>query len=63
MNKKIEKYLLAKNKYEYSNLDQLLEMYLNDEINSILSNYEGVSIYPSICKIKGRLKKNNSSMF
>ncbi len=57
MKKKIEKYLLSKNKHEYSILDQLLGMYLNNEIKHLLSNYEGVNIYPSICKVKGELEK------
>ncbi len=57
MKKKIKKYLLSKNKHEYSNLDQLLEMYLNNEIKYLLSNYEGVNIYPSICNVKGKLEK------
>ncbi len=57
MKKKIKKYLLSKNKHEYSNLDQLLEIYLNNEIKYLLSNYERVNIYPSICKVKGKLEK------
>ncbi len=57
MKKKVKKYLLSKNKHEYTNLDKLFEMYLNDEIKCILYNYEGVSIYPNICKIKGKLEK------
>ncbi len=32
-------------------------MYLNDEIKYLLSNYEGVSIDSTICKIKGNLEK------
>lgn len=50
MKRKIEKYLLSKEKIKYDNLDRILEMYLTGEIKKLLSEYFGIRIYPSFDK-------------
>lgn len=50
MKRKIENYLNAKGKSEYSNLDRIFELYLNGNLTKLLSKYAGVRIYPTMSK-------------
>ena len=51
MKRKIKKYLNSKEKKEYNNLDKIFELYLNGDIEKILSKYSGVGIYPQFNKL------------
>lgn len=48
MKRKIGNYLNSKDKNEYSNLDEIFELYLSGHIKKLLSEYAGVRVYPTI---------------
>ena len=50
MRRRVEKYLERKENSKYDNLDRILEMYVNGQINKLLSNYAEVRVYPSFYK-------------
>ena len=55
---KIENYLNSKDKNEYSNLDNIFELYLSGDIKKLLSKYVGVEVYPTINKLGKTLQLN-----
>lgn len=58
MKSTVTKYLESKEKSKYSDLDRILEMYVNGEIKTLLSKYAGVGIYPSFYKDSKTIQLN-----
>ena len=58
MKRKIENYLVSKDKNEYGNLDRIFELYLSGDIKNFLSKYVGVGVYPTINKLGRAIQFN-----
>ena len=58
MKRKIGNYLNSKDKNEYSNLDEIFELYLSGHIKKLLSEYAGVRVYPTINELGKTIQLN-----
>lgn len=58
MKSKVKKYLASKDCQEYTHLDKIFELYLNGNIDKILSSYDGVGIYPCLNKLGKNIQLN-----
>jgi len=58
MKKKIRKYLSTKKIESYSNIDNVFNMYLNDKIKGLLSEYDDVEMFPSLSENNKEIQIN-----
>lgn len=58
--KKIEKHLKQKDKSDYNELEKIFELYINGDLNKMLSEYKGVGIYPTLNKSGKSIQLNYS---